>query len=62
MVSPDNVDGRAYVQTLGKFNHVDPLPAPGSAGNGGFSPGNPGGDGLPGTAEAFRLYALTPNP
>lgn len=58
VVAPLNANGEAYLDMLRDLNHVDPLPAPGSAGNGGFSPRSPGADGAAGSAEAFRLFPV----
>jgi len=56
VVPPSAVIGQAYIDGLRTANEVDPLPAPGRAGRGGYSPGASGSEGAAGDAETYRLY------
>lgn len=51
-------DASAYVAALEAANSVDPLPAAGQGGAGGYSPAGPGTTGDAGSSEAFRIMAL----
>jgi 5-methyltetrahydrofolate--homocysteine methyltransferase len=50
------VDVTGYVETLETDNNIDPLPAPGARGQGGYSPGHAGSDGARGDALAIRVF------
>ena len=55
VVNPD-VDVTDYVETIETDNNIDPLPAPGARGQGGYSPGHAGSDGVRGDALAIRVF------
>jgi hypothetical protein len=46
----------SYMLAVSSENSVDALPAPGTGGSGGYSPGASGTAGVTGTSVAFRVY------
>lgn len=56
VVTGDEEPAERYREQLMNATSVDPLPAPGSGGKGGFSPGASGRNGEGGIAEPYRMH------